>query len=52
MKDIHIDVKRCADCGCDRGGTIDLTDKNPVLRCWDCTARRNATNGRRRERAN
>ena len=40
MKDIHIDVKHCAECGCDRGGIVDLNEKKPVLRCFKCAGSR------------
>lgn len=29
----------CADCGCDRGGVIDLAEKPAVLRCFECAAK-------------
>lgn len=35
-KEKHIDVTRCAECGCDRGGFIDLSAKDPVLVCFEC----------------
>lgn len=42
----HVDVTRCAKCGCDRGGVIDLSVKDPVLICFQC-AKRKGSNGKR-----
>ena len=35
MNDKPLDF-HCIDCGCDRGGVIDLAEKPTVLRCFEC----------------
>lgn len=30
----------CVDCGCNRGGVIDLAEKPTVLRCFECAKRK------------
>ena len=40
----------CGDCGCDRGGVIDLSEKNPILRCFECDAKRKGNNGKAERR--
>lgn len=47
MNDKHVDVTRCAKCGCDRGGIIDLNAKNPVLTCWQCAKGKDQPSGKR-----
>ena len=44
MGDKHVDVTKCADCGCDRGGVIDLSAERPVLRCFQCNKSREVKN--------
>jgi len=38
--DKHIDVTRCSQCGCDRGGVVDLGAQKPVLTCFQCNNRK------------
>lgn len=50
MEQKHIDVTRCVDCGCDRGGVVDLSAETPVLRCFQCNKAREEQNvGRKRK---
>jgi len=45
--DKHIDVTKCSECGCDRGGFIDLQSEKPVLTCFECTNRKVRTDAKR-----
>lgn len=47
QQDKHIDVTKCSQCGCDRGGFIDLSAKNPVLTCFQCTNGKAKQNAKR-----
>lgn len=47
-KEKHVDVTRCADCGCDRGGVVDLKAENPVLICFQCNNRKAKVNAKQR----
>jgi hypothetical protein len=46
-KDKHIDVTKCVECGCDRGGFIDLSARQPVLTCFECTNKKAKENVKR-----
>lgn len=45
-----IDVSHCAECGCDRSGVIDLEEKRPVLRCFECNKDREDQRGKQNRR--